>query len=117
MELKESNVTPLKYQHEDVTFLIKPEATEEDRLEVLLAGRQEGENVVTSRAEFCKTVIRRMVVGWEGVTRKGAAVPYSFDELRNFPRGSGKNLLLELGHFIIEHTDIAKPKNPNLKKD
>lgn len=116
MELKESDVKPLEYKHEDVKFLVKPEATEEDRLEVLLAGRQDGENIVMSRAEYCKTVIRRMVVGWEGVTRKGEAVPYSFEELRNFPRGTGKNVLLELGGYIIEHTDIAKPKNPNLKK-
>lgn len=117
MELKESNAVMLKYQHEDVTFLVKPEATEEDRLEVLLAGRQEGESVVASRAEFCKTAIRCMVVGWEGVTRKGEAVPYSFDELRNFPRSEGKNLLLELGQFIIEQTDIAKAKNQNLKNE
>ena len=117
MELKEQNITPLTYKHEDVTFHIKPESTDEDRLEVLLAGRQDGENIVMSRAEYCKTVIRRMVVGWEGVSRKGEAVPYSFEELRNFPWGTGKNVLLELGGYIIEHTDIAKPKNPHLKKD
>lgn len=117
MELKESDAKLLEFKHEDVTFHVKPESTEEDRLEVLLAGRQEGENVVMSRAEYCKTVIRRMVIGWSGVTRKGEPVPYSFDELRHFPRSEGKNLLLELGGFIIEHTDISKAKNSNLKKD
>ena len=117
MELKEADVKPLEFKHEDVKFLVKPEATEEDRLEVLLSGRQEGENIVMSRAEYCKTVIRRMVVGWTGVKRKGEDVPYSFDELRNFPRGTGRNVLLELGGFIIENTDIAKPKNPDLKKE
>ena len=117
MEIREAEVKVLKFNHDDMVFHVKAEATEEDRLEIILAGRQEGENVVLSRAEYCKTVIRRMVTGWENVKRKGVDVPYSYDELRNLPRGNGKNVMLELGGFIIEHTDIAKHKNHSLKKD
>ena len=117
MDLKEPNNTALRFTFEDVIFLVKPEATEEDRLEILLSGRHEGDDIVMSRAEYCKTAIRRMVTGWENVKRGGQDVPYSFEELRNFPRVAGKNVLLELGGYIINNTDISKPKDAGLKKN
>ena len=118
MELIKASSKPLlKFTHEDIVFHIKPEATEEDRLEAILSGRQDGENIVVSRAEYCKVAIQRMVVAWENVKRDGVDVPYSFEELRNFPRGTGKNVLLALGTFIIENTNISKQKDSHLKKD
>lgn len=118
MELKKHSTELLKYKFEDVTFLIKPEAEEADRLEVILSGRQEGDDIVISRAERCKAAVRQMVVGWEGVKRDGADVPYSFGELSNFPHIEGKNVLLDLGGFIINNTDLVHSRgNDALKKE
>lgn len=121
MELKEAKHKALEYQFEDVTFLVKPEADEADRLEVELSGRLKEHNgakvMEYSTADYCKTVIRCMVVGWKGVKRGGHDVPYSFDELKHFPHVKGKNVFLDLGDFVIKNTDIRDQRNDDLKKD
>ena len=121
MELKESNIKLLEFKFEDVIFLVKPEASEDDRMEIALSGRLEekaGVPVITnSRAEFCKTAIRCMVADWKGIKRAGHDVPYSYDELKNFPHVDKRNIFLELGDFIIKNTDIVNRRADDLKKD
>jgi len=117
MEIKRQNSKPLECKYEDVTFFVKPVASEEDRMVVALSGLSDGAMVRFSKPDYCKTVIQCMVTGWKGVTEGGKAVPYSFDLLADFPRVEGKNVYLELGAFIIEHTDISKGAGGSLKKD
>ena len=121
MDLKEPQVKTLEFKFEDVIFLVKPEASEDDRMEIALSGRLEekaGVAVITkSRAEFCKTAIRCMVVDWKHVKRGGHPVPYSYEELKNFPHVEKRNVFLELGDFIIKNTDIVNRRADDLKKD
>lgn len=107
----------LEFKYEDVTFLVKPEATEFDRLEVALAGRQDGKDIVFSRAEYAKTLVRCMVTGWKGAQRDGKDVPYSFEEIADIPKVRGRNVMLELSGFIMDHTDIHKDSGEHIKKD
>jgi hypothetical protein len=109
MELRKNHQKPLEFKYEDVTFLVKPRASEEDRMLVMLLGEQLPDgNVKFSRPDFCRLVVERMVVGWEGVTRDGKPMPYSFTALSEFPRIEGKNVYLEVGAFILQQTDIQK---------
>ncbi len=117
MEIKRQNSKPLEFKYEDVTFFVKPVASEEDRMIVALSGLSDGAHVRFSKPEYCRTVIQCMVSGWQGVTEDGKPVPYSFDLLADFPRVDGKNVYLELGAFIIEHTDINKGAGGSLKKE
>lgn len=91
----------LEHQHADVVFLVKPKATAYDRLQVVMAQQP---------TEFMERAIRQMVVGWKGVTDgEGKAVPYNFDALKLLPDPDPKKgILLTLGTFILEHTDVAK---------
>jgi hypothetical protein len=121
MELKEIKHKVLEFHFEDVVFIVKPEANEEDRLEVELSGRMRELNgakiMQYSSADYCKAVIRCMVLDWRGVKRDGHDVPFSVEELKNFPHIKGKNIFLELGGFIINNTDIKNQRNEDLKKD
>lgn len=117
MEIRKSKAETVEFKYEDVVFFIKPHATEEDRMIVNLSGAREGDRVVFSRSEYCKTIIKCMVTGWKGVTEDGKEVPYSFDLLSNFPRVKDRNVYIDLGSFIIENTDIARTPEDGLKKD
>ena len=103
---------PIKFIHGDVTFLVRPHATEADRLEIWAAGKAEDGKIVAPRAEFVKALIRCFVVGWEGVTQDGNPVPYAYETFVNkFPKSHKKGetpVFLALGNFIYENTDIAK---------
>lgn len=117
MEIRKHKSDPLEFKYEDVVFFIKPHASEEDRMVVNLSGVREGDRVVFSRAEYCKTIIKCMVTGWKGVTEDGKEVPYSFDLLSDFPRVNDHNVYIDLGSFIIEKTDISRAPEDGLKKD
>jgi hypothetical protein len=117
MEIKRANAKPLEFKYEDATFFVKPSATEEDRMFVSLSGVSDGDKVRFSRAEYCRSIIQCMVTGWKGVKEGGHELPYSFDLLADFPRVANKNVYLELGAFILGHTDIAKESGSSLKKD
>ena len=117
MEIKRQNAKPLEFKYEDVTFFVKPSATEEDRMFVSLSGVSDGDKVRFSRAEYCRSIIQCMVTGWKGVTEDGKEVPYSFELLSNFPRIEDHNVYIDLGSFIIEKTDISRAPEDGLKKD
>jgi hypothetical protein len=117
MEIRKSNAKPLEFKYEDVTFFVKPAATEEDRMVVSLSGKSEGDKVVFSRGEYCKAIIQCMVTGWKGVTADGKEIEYEYDLLADFPKVEGHNVYLELGGFILKNTDIKKGKGEDLKKD
>jgi hypothetical protein len=108
---------PLEFKYKDVIFKIKSRASEGDRLEVLLSARHEGGKLLISQAEYAKTVIKKFVLGWEGVTHEHKPIAYSFELLEEyFPRDpDGHNVLLLLANFIFDHTDIQK-KESELKK-
>lgn len=109
---------PLKYKHGDVTFLIKPKASSGDRLEIILSGSANSKGaIVVSRADYIRALIKRFVVGWEGVTLDGKEVAYSFELLdENFPKQDGDDVMLMLGDFIFRNTDI-KSGESELKKE
>jgi hypothetical protein len=108
MELrKPSEIVEFKY--EDVIFLVKAEASEEDRMEVALLGRRdESGKLHYSNADLCRSVIARMVTGWKNVKSNGIDVAYSIEALSMFPAVAGHNVYLELGGFILEKTNILK---------
>ncbi len=97
-------------------FFVKPIASEDDRMSVAFSGVSEGDKIKFSRAEYCRTIIQCMVTGWKGVKIDGQEVPYAFELLADFPRIKDKNVYLELGGFILKHTDI-RSKDSSLKKD
>ena len=106
---------PLEFKYEDIVFLVKKHANAEDKMEVALSGKRDGNDIFWTRAEYCKTIIRRMVLGWKGVTQDGKEVPYSFDALCELPHVEGRNVFLALGEFVMEHTDIRNSKAKDLK--
>lgn len=102
----------LEFPWKDVTFLVRARAVEEDRLEVWGIGKTEGDAIVATRADFARTLVRRFVVGWRGVTREGKEVSYSFKSLcESFPVAHGeKSVFLALSDFILTHTDFQESK-------
>ena len=116
MEIKRIHSKPLEFKYDDVTFFVKPVATEEDRMFVALSGISEGDKVKFSRPEYCRAIIQCMVTGWTGVKINGEEAPYAFELLSDFPKIKDKNVYLELGGFILKHTDI-KSQGESLKKD
>lgn len=116
MEIKRLNSKPLEFKYEDVVFYVKPMATEEDRMFVSLNGVVDGIKIKFSKAEYCKAIIQCMVTGWKGVKMDNHEVPYDFTLLTDFPKVKDKNVYLEIGGFILKHTDIAE-QDSALKKD
>lgn len=95
---------PLEMSYGEMTFLIKPKATAFDRLQALMA---------QTPTEFMERVIRQMVIGWKGVSQDGVSVKYSFDLLKLLPETEpNKSVLLTLGNFVLENTDVAKTSTP-----
>jgi hypothetical protein len=88
-----------KVGSDEVVFLVKPESSEEDRMRVAFT---------PMGGARCREMVRLMVVGWRGVARDKVDVPYAYEELEHFPRAEGHNLFLDLGRFILEHSDISK---------
>lgn len=115
MEIKRLNSKPLEFQYEDVVFLVKPQATEEDRMFIQLSGTSVGGAVKFSRPEYCKALIQSMVIGWKGVKMDGQDVPYEYELLADFPKVKDRNVYIELGSFILEKTDVKK-QDTELKK-
>lgn len=109
MELLQPN-KPLEFVYKDVTFMVKSQCSAGDRAEILLAGENKGNGQVEySRPAYMKTVLRRMVVGWRGVTVNGQEVPYAWELFdQRFPKDDG--IMLELFNFVVEHTDLGKHK-------
>lgn len=90
---------PLEFAHGDVTFYVKPKAAAADKFSVAFT---------QNTAEFMRTVIRQMVVGWKGVTSDGSPVRYSPEMLDRLPGSAKDNVLMSLGNFILDSTDITK---------
>lgn len=109
MELLEPK-KPLEFKWKDVTFLVKPFCSAGDKAEILLAGESKGNGQFEfTRATYVKTVLRRMIVGWKGVTLRGQEAPYSFETLDQlFPKDDG--VFAELFNFIHTHTDVGPHK-------
>lgn len=102
---------PLEFKYKDVTFLIKPQAVDADRMEVFSAGSRDGTRLSIPKADFRRALVRCFVVGWKGVTYKGKEVPYAFETLiQSFPPHDqkGRSVIDDLCDFIIGHTDIFK---------
>ena len=111
MELVQEKA-PLRFAWGDVTFLVKPQTTSGDKFEIDMAGRPVGNTgqVEFSPAEFYRTLVRQFVVGWEGVTSEGKPVPYSYENLMRLPAQSGDDVVIRLGIFIVENTDVTGGK-------
>lgn len=93
----------LEHQCGEVTFLVKPLASSYDRLQVVMA---------QTPTEFLEAAIKQMVIGWKGVTRDSKPVPYSYDVLKLLPDSNG-DVLLGLGRFILDKTDVRGGKVKN----
>jgi len=89
---------PLEFVAGDVTFLVKPKASAADKFVVIMG---------KDTASFMRAVIERMVVGWRGVTQEGKPIAYNPALLDMLPNGKD-NVLLSLGNFILNSTDIVK---------
>jgi len=89
---------PLEFVTGEVTFLVKPRASAADKFCVIMG---------KDAASFMRAAIERMVVGWKGVTKDGKPVAYNATMLDLLPNG-GDNVLLSLGNFILEKTDLVK---------
>ena len=103
---------PLEFKYKDVVFLVKAQAADADRMEVLASGTGDGGARITiPRAEFHRALIRCFVVDWRGVTIDKKEVPYSFEVfMRYFPthEKKGHSVVVDLANFIVEKTDIFK---------
>jgi len=100
---------PLAFKYKDVTFMVKAQAVDSDRLEFLSAGQIDGRRMTIPAAEFRRALIRSMVIDWRGVTLDGKPVPYSFETFMTlFPRHEhkGRSVIEDLCGFIIEKTDL-----------
>lgn len=103
---------PLEFQYEDVTFLVKAKASAGDRMDVKTSGRWDKGGYHFSTPEFNRAIIRRMVLGWRGVTLDGKDVPYAFETMDNyFPITGDEDVYNALGVFIVEKTGILKQDN------
>lgn len=109
MELIEPS-KPLEFIFKDVTFYVKPLCSAGDKAEILLIGENQGRGQVrVSAAAYVQTVLRRMILGWKGVTRQGREVPYSWEVFdQYFPKED--IVVLPLFNFIIEKTDVGQHK-------
>lgn len=109
MELLEPK-KPLEFVHKEVTFLVKPHCSAGDRAEILLSGEYKGRGQVEfSRSSYVKTVVRRMLVGWKGVTRGGKEAAYNWEDFDQFyPKDD--TVLMELFNFIYKNTDVGDHK-------
>ena len=100
---------PLSFSWGDMSILVKPHATSDDRLQVALEKPGLGRRFVLAS--------RLMVIGWKGLTREGKEVPYSPEELDSIPDLPGKNFLDQLGAFVWKNTDISGREDSDLKND
>ena len=97
---------PLKFTWGDLTILVKPHASSQDRLEVACA---------KGPAAHFRLVGAIMVLDVKGLTRDGEAIAYAPEELENVPDLDGKNFAFELGKWIWEQTDISGRGDADLK--
>ena len=101
---------PLEFVYNDLTVLVKPHATSQDRMDIAFTpGGKAG------ISERFKLAARLMVVGWRGLTRDGEKVPYSVEELENVADLPERSFAIELGNFIWQNTDISGRKDEELK--
>lgn len=97
----------LTYAIGDVKFFIRAQATVEDKFEVDSTGTWNGQGkFVMSLNLFYRTLVERFVVGWDGVTSGGKAVPYSFAALLALPADATQDWVIKLGTFIASNTGI-----------
>ena len=106
----------LKLKWQDITFLVKPYASQEDKFIIATSGiiNDDGSTVVETRGLYA-TLVRRFVVGWEGVTSEGKPVDYDFSLFSRLPAVPGEtNAVFAVGTFIAENTDaLGKRKDPS----
>jgi len=116
MELMKTE-KPLEFKKGDVTFFIKPKATEYDVFNTIMAGEMKADGMVAmKRMDFNDCILRNFIIGWEGVTIDGKAIPYSWEVFVNgWPKQDENNIFVELVNFIFEKTDYHK-KDKELKK-
>ena len=100
---------PLKFTYGDLTVLVKPIASSQDRAEVILA---------KPGIEKFRAALSVMVQGWAGFVRDGQPVPWSLDEIINVPDLPGKgNFFIRLGAFIADKTDVIVGYGKDSKND
>jgi hypothetical protein len=100
---------PLEFQYKDVTFLVKAQAVDADRMEVFACREPDRAKITLPAAEFRRALVRCFVIGWKGVTSQGQVVPYSYEVfMRYFPAhdGKGRTVIGDLCDFILAKTDL-----------
>lgn len=108
----------LKFQWHDVTFLVKPKASANDKFLVDCAGNFEEDGQVTfDRKVLYRLFIKLFVVEWHGVTDPDTknTVRWSPEALDLLPARPGDDVILQLGAFIGAKTNILK--EPEHKHD
>lgn len=112
MELLKLGESTARYQWQDVTFIYRTKVTTADKFEVDTAGALMRDGKITfTPFEFYRALIRSFVVGWEGVTENGKALPYSYESLLLLPSDTESDLIMKLGIKIAQDTGfIAEEK-------
>jgi hypothetical protein len=117
MELLKDKKTET-YEYKDVKFKVRTEITVGDKYELDTAGTiTEGDKIVFKPWELYKALIKLFVVSWEGVTRDGKNVTWSYETfMQSFPTdGTGDDLVMKLGGFIAEKTGALRGANEERK--
>jgi hypothetical protein len=121
MELLKLDERPTEFEWNGITFLIKARLTTEDKYIIDTAGElQKDGSFIFHPRDFYSGVVKRMVIGWRGVTEGGKDAPYSFDTLTSrIPGDPQEDLILRLGIHIAKLHGLVKsadaPKENDLK--
>ena len=95
----------LEHKWKDITFRVRAQATAGDRFEIDILYDVDKGVVVVPRRELYRTLIKRFVVGWEGVTEDGKPVPFSLENLERLP-ADNEDVILFLGSFIVNKSGL-----------
>ncbi len=108
MELMKEGMSEFKFR--DITFWCRTSASLADQLakDALMAEALSSKSI-DKMPKIGLGLIKIFIFDWDGVTRDGAKVPYSFDlMLSSFPAEMANELLPGLIKFVKESVDILK---------
>jgi hypothetical protein len=109
----------LVYTYKDIKILVRSKATAGDKFAVEESGKFNSETgkFDFNMVEFYRILVRRFVVGWEGVTDGGKPVAYSYDALSSLPIDHEQDFIIKLGMFIADKTGFSKVEAEASKKN
>jgi hypothetical protein len=92
-----------EWKWKDVTFKFRSKVTKGDRWKIDTSGAiLENDQIKFEPWKFYEIMIRVFVSDWDGVTKDGKKVPFSYDALSSIPDDDGDDIVMKLGHYIAE---------------